>query len=300
MIKKIFISTLVLIGLVISSSTVFAADETITHTDDINDIFSDYEENLTREDIDIEVVSAIKTGDEVELRLKLIDGGEIKKSLIPTILYWMTLQTSHHSYSATYTGIDWSELGEGFEDYDSEAIVESDLGTVDINSFSGEGENVLSIKFDLYSANERLISISEVLALESATDGNTFSDMYLVDELFIRNDEEYEAIAGKSFTLNASLEEGNPDDYEWLWVFDDSNIMIEGQTPTYTINKPDVYTGVVYAYDSDGNYGIDYFSVNVSKSSTGNGGGGNNQPGFELLVVIVAIAVAMLILKKKR
>lgn len=299
MIKKVFIPILVLISLVISSSTVMAADETIAHTDEVDDVFSDYEEGLSRPNIDIEQVTAIKTGSEVELKLKLADGGEIQKSLLPTILYWITLQTSHHIYSATYTGIDWSELGEGFEDYDSECIVESELGTIDINSFTGEGENVLSIKFDLYSSNEKLISISEVLTLESASEDNSFSDIYLVEDVLVLSDEQYDIKSGKTFELNGSLMEGDPDDYTWVWVFDDSTEILEGQNPIEKINKPGFHDGTVYAYDDDGNYGSAYFTVNVTEEATPVPPD-NKEPGFELIVVIAAIGIALIILRKKR
>ena len=75
--NQLAVSVLVLFVLIISSVTALAADETIIHTDDINDVFSDNNENLSRADIDIAEVSAIKTGDEVELRLKLAEGGEM-------------------------------------------------------------------------------------------------------------------------------------------------------------------------------------------------------------------------------
>jgi len=300
MIKKIFISTFLLISLLISASTVNAADEMIVQTDDTNDVFYNLEENYSRPNIDIAEVSAIKTGDEVELRLKLAEGGTIQKSLLPMILYGISLQTSHHAYSAIYTGINLSELAEEGEEYDSECIVQSEIESIDVNSCTGEGENVLSIKFDLYSSNERLISIYEVITFETSSEEDGYNDFLIADDLYVVTEEQYEAVAGKPFTLEGSLEEGNPDDYEWLWVFDDSNIMLDGKTPTYTLNKPDLYTGIVYAYDADGYLGYEYFAVNVSTSSGKGGSSGNNQPGFEMVILIAAIAIALVILKKKR
>ena len=301
MIKKIFISTILLISLLISTSTVNAADEIIVETDDTNDVFYNLEENYSEPNIDIAEVSAIKTGDEVELRLKLAEGGTIQKSLLPMILYGISLQTSHHSYSAIYTGINLSELAEDGEEYDSECIVQSEIENIDVNSCTGEGENVLSIKFNLYSSNERLISIYEVITFETSSEEEGYNDFLIVDDLYVVTEDQYEAVAGEPFTLEGSLEEGNPDDYEWLWVFDDSNIMLDGKSPTYTLNKPDLYTGTVYAYNESGALGYEYFSVNVSKpSSNGSSSSNNNQPGFELVIVIAAIAITLVIFKKKR
>jgi len=309
MIKKIVVAILLILTFLMLSITVQAADETITLTDDINDvvrILEDGEISVTKPNFDIEEITAIKTGDEVELRLKLIDGGIIEKSTFSgTVLilngYTIELQTSHHVYTASYLGLDIDEetlealegLGGVADPFDLKCFVQVDYTDyLEDISYTGEGENLLSITFDLYNDYEKLIGLLGVVEAL----GEEFSYMdeaFINDTIKVDSGGHYSGKAGEKINYKGTLEEGDPSDYEWLWVIDDSSKMFEGAETSYNkLIKTGNYTGTLFVYDSMGSYGYDTFTVNITGSSSVNGAnGGDTDSGIMLFIIIIAVVI---------
>jgi len=307
MIRKTAILFMFIAVLLITSNLVLAVDETITHKDKTNDVEDENLENVVRPDLDIEQITAIKSGREVELKLKLASGGTIQKSnlLSSLYIYGIVLTTTHQEYYATYIGIDVSSLDpEDLEDIDPGEIGDlacsvTDLydESIEVNSYTGEGENELSIKFNIYDSDERLIALSA--GCQDYYQG--FYDDFQGKNILIQSDEFYNATAGDQLELSATLEneELEPTDFTWLWFFEDSDIVLEGQTASHNFKIPGSYSGKLYVFDSDGNYGYNLFVASV-KGEAINGGDDNDEPGFEVLTLIVAIAIAIFIFRKRK
>ena len=100
---------------------------------------------VSRPNIDIYKVSASQEGIVIELKLQLIDGGEIQNNL--HIYYEMDLATDLHSYMAFFGG---GEIG----------VTDENDTDIDIINYSGVGTNELSISFNLYSSDEECLNLS--------------------------------------------------------------------------------------------------------------------------------------------
>ena len=310
MIKKATTSIMILV-LMIIASTVTVSAETITHTDDTNDVLDGNLENVSRQNIDIEKVTAVKDGRNVEVKLKVADGGTIQKSSLSYMYgYNIIVLTTHEMYTALYTGLDLSSLTddekEGATDdelalYESLAcfIVTAEGDSVDVISYSGQGENELSIKFKLLDSNEEIIALSAETAEQTST--QDFYDEFTGEELLLDVQETYDSKTGELITFTGELDEGTASDYNWVWYLEETNTVLTGVNPSHTFKIPDIYEGVVYSYDSNGDYGVGYFSVNVTGKAI-NGGGGNGSPGFEIIIFFAAIAIlvgAIIVAKRK-
>ena len=308
MIKKTAIIFLVLAALVISAINVNAYSATIIIDDEINDVIhEDAEgnilENQSYPNVDIDELKCVQTDRKVEITLKLEQAGKIESSLLT--YYMITLVTTDEDggYMLLYS----SEIAAELEGTDPIWIMDGKGEWITPLSFSGVGTNTLSVSFNLKSSNERAISI-EALVAKEMPDGSSYFDMAPndFDESTTMNLEpnagnSYNTTVGETLQLSGSLAEGDPSDYTWLWIIDDTSIQLEGQNPTRVFIAKENYTGILYVYDGQGNWGMDYFEINVlAKSSSQNGDGGNDQPGFELIVVIAAVAIALLIFRKKK
>ena len=76
MIKKTSISIIVFLALM-AASAITASAETVTHNDSTDDVVNSDFEEVSRPNLDIEKLTAVKDGKQVELKLKLAEGGTI-------------------------------------------------------------------------------------------------------------------------------------------------------------------------------------------------------------------------------
>jgi hypothetical protein len=100
---------------------------------------------VSRPNIDIYKVSASQEGIVIELKLQLLDGGEIQNNL--HIYYEIDLTTDLHSYMAFFGG---GEIG----------VTDENDTDIDIINYSGIETNELSILFNLYSSDEGCLNLS--------------------------------------------------------------------------------------------------------------------------------------------
>lgn len=313
MIKKAGISFMIFLGLVLMSTIhAVAVDDSLTVTDASDDV-SQYN-STTGEligtyavpNIDITEVKAEKTGDSITVTLTMSEDGEIEKNLDSAYGIYLITTSPYLFYFIAYTGLDLSEYGFG----SGEVLVlhGDDEGLVTVDSYLVE-DNIMTLSFKLDSADERIIGLSastektpgggKYSYADEAPDG--FEDLMM--SLTPDAGSDYNATVGKSVNFQATLEEGNPDDYEWVWVFEDSGTTLTGPDPSHTFKIPGTYSGIVYVFDGEGNWGTTEFSTEVSgTASDKKDGDDNGSPGFELIILFAAIAViigAIVIFKRK-
>jgi hypothetical protein len=306
-----FVLSIVFITMLVTSmcpTNAATIERNITIEDDTGDVVNETGIEVTYDDVDIKQITCVQTGTKVDLEFKIV-GGNLSTSGISLLGTLSTTSYSYLGYIIIYGPLAVAFAIE-FPDFEGDILIISEFREEPLNVISESiGKTTLSFSFNLENSYERILGIS----------AQTFSDVDLtgessgysdyapndLDEVGIGNLEinaggDYFADAGQTIQLQGNLIEGNPTDYEWLWVFDDSLISLEGRTPTNKFNIPGDYSGLVYAYDDEGNWGSDIFTVTVNETSSNNGGSNNNQPGFELVVVIGAIAIALVILKRKK
>ncbi len=315
--KKTYIVLLSLISLiVVSAVNVSAYDGNLTITDETNDIDKiDEEYNTTSNnsypDIDLETLSFEQNGKQLDVMLKLAEGGTFKEDIF-TAFYILLFTTSN------VEGSDY-EVYQIFYSFISELL--NQTGTpimiiageyddiIPVNEYTGVGDNTLEFSFDLKDKNERLLGAFFVTTKEVGE--NIYSDSYPQDsedygdisdlfEIQIDAGGPYSIKSGQSVVLSGTVTSGEiTNDYEWFWTFDDSSITLEGQNPSRTFKTPDTYTGKVYIYNGKGGCSIDTFELTITGTNT-NGSSNNNEPGFELIFIIAAIAITLLIFRKKK
>ena len=314
---KLALSLIFIIMLVTSMCPINAAtiERSITINDPAGDVlYTDEngdEKQIPYNDVDITNITCVQTGKKVDLEFKLAEGGVFKKTL--DTVYSAQLYTTSDldiNYYFIFYGAGLSGLLGLPSDTDSGFVVFSlesyaNNRTIDVISSSGENTNVLSVSFNLENSYERVLSLVFIIDKEvgnvSYTDQVPDEDVYEdMGTLEITAGGEYFLDAGQTVQLQGDLVEGDPSDYEWLWIFEDGSIVLEERTPTYKFNTPGDYQGTLYAYDDEGNWGVDVVTVTVNETSSSSGGGGNNQPGFELITVIGAVAIALVILRRKK
>jgi hypothetical protein len=307
---KLALSLIFIIMLVTSMCPINAAtiERSITIKDPSCDVLKTDEENpVCYFDVDITNVSCVQTGRKVDIEFKLAEGGIFKKTL--DTIYSAELYTTSDLDFGYYLIMYGAAISEYFQDIESDVVVFSlesiaNNKTIDVISESIDN-NVLSVSFNLENSYERILDIA--LVIEKTVGNISYSDQAPDEDVYenigsleITSGGEYFLDAGQTVQLQGNLVEGNPSDYEWLWIFEDGSIILEERTPTHKFNIPGDYMGTLYAYDDEGNWGMDYVTVTVNETSSGSGGGGNNQPGFELIIAIGAIAIALVILRRKK
>jgi hypothetical protein len=307
---KFALSLIFIIMLLMSMCPIKATtiERSITIKDDTGDVLKTDEENpVSYYDVDITNITCVQTGRKVDIEFKLAEDGNFKKSL--DTIYSAELYTTSDIDFGYYLIMYGAAITEYFEDTESDVIIFSlesiaNNKSLDVISESIEN-NILSVSFNLENSYERVLGLT--LIIEKTVGNISYSDQAPDEDVYedigsleITAGEEYILDAGQTVQLQGNLVEGDPSDYEWLWIFEDGSIIIEERTPTHKFNIPGDYLGTLYAYDDEGNWGLDYVTVTVNETSSGNGGGGNNQPGFELIIVIGAIATALVILRRKK
>lgn len=307
---KLALSLIFIIMLVTSMCPINAAtiERNITIKDPNCDVLKTDEENpVCYYDVDITNITCVQTGRRVDIEFKLAEGGIFKKTL--DTIYSAELYTTSDLDFGYYLIMYGAAISEYFQDVESDVVVFSlesiaNNKSLDVISESIE-KNVLSVSFNLENSYERILNIA--LVIEKTVGNISYSDQAPDEDVYenigsleITSGGEYFLDAGQTVQLKGNLVEGNPSDYEWLWIFEDGSIVLEERTPTHKFNIPGDYMGTLYAYDDEGNWGMDYVTVTVNETSSGSGGGGNNQPGFELVIVIGAVAIALVILRRKK
>ena len=307
---KLALSLIFIIMLVTSMCPINAAtiERNITIKDPNCDVLKTDEENpVCYYDVDITNITCVQTGRRVDIEFKLAEGGIFKKTL--DTIYSAELYTTSDLDFGYYLIMYGAAISEYFQDVESDVVVFSlesiaNNKSLDVISESIE-KNVLSVSFNLENSYERILDIA--LVIEKTVGNISYSDQAPDEDVYenigsleITSGGEYFLDAGQTVQLQGNLVEGNPSDYEWLWIFEDGSIVLEERTPAHKFNIPGDYMGTLYAYDDEGNWGMDYVSVTVNETSSGSGGGGNNQPGFELIIVIGAVAIALVILRRKK
>ena len=307
---KLALSLIFIIMLVTSMCPINAAtiERNITIKDPNCDVLKTDEENpVCYYDVDITNITCVQTGRRVDIEFKLAEGGIFKKTL--DTIYSAELYTTSDLDFGYYLIMYGAAISEYFQDVESDVVVfslESIANNKSLNVISESIEkNVLSVSFNLENSYERILDIA--LVIEKTVGNISYSDQAPDEDVYenigsleITSGGEYFLDAGQTVQLQGNLVEGNPSDYEWLWIFEDGSIVLEERTPAHKFNIPGDYMGTLYAYDDEGNWGMDYVSVTVNETSSGSGGGGNNQPGFELIIVIGAVAIALVILRRKK
>lgn len=289
--------TLVSIGLILSIislsfSSVSAASDTLTITDGLDDVIDESGENVSYPDVDIYQIICEQDGENVELSLKLAPGGSIKESI--SSLYAIGLITSH----AIYIG-GLGDDGKGniaFEIIATSSITEEDSTIA--GQYSGFDTDTLTLTFKLMDDDERIISafasVGYIVNLLSGT--MYYDDLNLEGEESIFPDAggPYSGKTKETITFTGSLDEGDPSDYEWIWMIDGTSNVLEGLNPTYKFLVPGTYSGTLYVYDSMGNYGIDYFDIEITGTSSGDGGVSGDDGGSGILIFIAIIVIVII------
>ena len=302
-----FVSGLILIIMLLTSMCQVnaAIERNITIIDDTGDVVNETGIEVAYDAADIKEMTCVQTGSRVVIEFKLV-GGDLNTSGVSIFGTLKTTAFSYLGYIIIYGPLA-AIFAIDFPDFEGDVLVLSESSEEPMNVLSESIEKtILSVSFNLDNSYERILGLyAQTLTnvdLETGYSDEAPNDVEEVStgNLVIDAGEEYFANPGQTVQLQGTLEEGNPTDYDWLWVFDDSLISLEGRTTTYKFNIPGDYSGLLYAYDDEGNWGYGEFTVTVNETSSNNGGGNSNQPGFELVAVIGAIAIALVILKRKK
>lgn len=307
-----FVSSLIFITMLLTSMcpTNAATIERSVNIEDGTDDVYDYEndEEINYPTLDIKNITCIQTGSRVDLELRLVDSGSFQKTFDISYTAFLATTSTNLGYVIMYTGAN-SELSQIWPDADIGDIIITDMDYSEPLAVISESiqNNILSVSFNLKNDYERVLGLyaeTDKIVDDTLAYSDVAPDDYdtVMGSLEINAGGEYSLDAGQTLQLEGNLvEEGNPTDYEWIWVFDGSLISLEGRNPTHKFSTPGERSGVLYAYDDEGNWGMDVFTVTVNETSSSNGGGSNNnEPGFELIIVIGAIAIALVILRRKK
>lgn len=305
MMKKILLSMILIMSLLIASiNPVNAQSNTLTITDDINDVFGVFgeeetETNLSRPNVDIYQVICEQDGKDVSLSLKLAPGGVIQNS-VTSIYIIGVVTTGGYSYNVVFGETEdgstkWMVIA-------TPILVEG--GERELNcQIAGMNTDTVTVSFSLLKSYEKCISafaaVREIVSTSGYYGDELYPEFYPVGNLVIDAGGPYTGKKGKTINLTGTIENGDPSDYEWVWVIEETNTVLEGVNVSYTFKVVGNYTGILYAYDSNGNFGMDDFTVDISSpgssggSSSNNGGGGT--PGFEIIILLASLAIVVLL-----
>jgi hypothetical protein len=299
MIRKIFSMSIIAFFVIGLSTFAVSADErTITITDGTGDVLNENEQYVERDDVDIEQITCVQDGKSVELTLKLAPGGTIQNTGL--LAYTIALITTGNEYAVAYSYQDEENpVYSCYGFYGSE-------NEMSIKECSGAGTNTLTVSFDLISSNEVCISLGAICYEAFPLSASYYGDEANLDTepLLPMVNETYNATTGKKLELSADIE-GTSTDYNWVWTFEGKNDVLEGKDATYTFNIPDIYTGTVYVFDDEGNWGTAYFTVNVTGQSVNDENGGNGSGNGllmfgGLLIIIIIIGVIVVVIISRR
>lgn len=144
----IFCTILLLEGVCFPLSIHANQSQELSFTDFSNDVLdAKTGRMMSRPNIDIYIISATKVDVLAEVKLQLVPEGIIQNNT--TTYYEIYLTTDTNSYMAFYGG---GEIG----------VIDKDDNELDVVAYSGEGENILSISFNLSNSDETLENLTSV------------------------------------------------------------------------------------------------------------------------------------------
>jgi PKD repeat protein len=299
MMKKIFIVGLIVCSfLVVSASSVLAADETHTVIDDTGDVVDSMADPVSENNIDLEKLTFTKNNKQVELKVELADGGIIQNS--DYVYYEFILVTSENRYDIVYAN-------------DSCIIEDFELIELEDVEYSGAGTGTLTISFNLYSENERYMSLyaytikSEIIDEEES---NYYFDVIPEGEIpavyatFLETGK-----TGESIEFSAETDSGT-EPYSWNWDFGDGETSDEKDT-SHIYAAAGVYKVTLLVTDGNDYSDIYYATLNITANDNGNQNGGDNNGGdndggqglsnsglilFVVIIAIIAIAGTVVVI----
>jgi PKD repeat protein len=298
MMKKIFIVGLIACSfLVVSASSVLAADETHTVIDDTGDVVDSMADPVSENNIDLEKLTFTKNNKQVELKVELATGGIIQNS--DYVYYEFILVTSENRYDIAYANN--SCIIEDFELIELEDV-----------EYSGAGTGTLTISFNLYSENERYMSLYAYTIKSEITDeeeGNYYFDVIpegdvpAVYATFLETGK-----VGESIEFSAEMDSGT-EPYSWSWDFGDGETSDEKDT-SHTYAAASTYKVTLLVTDGNDYSDIYYATLDISANDNGNqddgdNNGGDNDDGqgppsglilFVVIIAIIAIAGTVVVI----
>ena len=328
MIKKTLFIGLLTLGLILTSTQfVSATDSNFELEDAAGDVqlydVENFVENVSAPHYDIQKLSCVKDGKNLEVELLLQDGGTFDTSAETLYMISIYSTTSFIGYMIAYPGFIFSmDIDQEITDETILDLLDSDPAVFDSNfdkydsEFTDEG-NKLTVSFELSSSSEKIIAVSVASMSTGLTDTNyTYYDdlpdgkgLGLLDfdiptDIIIDSGDEYVADEGDTVQFEGEIVDGDATGYDWIWVFQDSQLTLEGQSPTHEFDIPGDYYGSVFIYDGEGNWGYSEFMVTINETAGPNhNNNNNNEPGFEAILVIAALAivlVAFFIFRRKK
>jgi len=315
MIRKMKTTSVILICLLMTGFALSASAETSLQIDDeIGDVF-DYitEDAVERPNIDIEYVNVTIDNGDVSLEMKLAEGGTVQNIGSETLAFiygfeLITTALDEYTYTIVFGFDETANGGEGAITC-SASVVDTSGSTIEDlpdAECDGVGTNYFTVTFDLLDSDERIISITGITTELDVSSSTIYLDSAPNEDEFVFLEPDagdtYSGSIGDTITLSGDIE-GNPDDYTWLWKFEELPIELDGQTASYTFTTPGIHEGILYVYDNNGNYGEDYFTVNITEGGSpdpGDDDDNESTPGFETLTLICALAIAFIIFKKRK
>jgi hypothetical protein len=289
--KRVIILGMIACSLLITSTFFVTADDQISYTDVENDVSTIDGDPIDLPNLDIIAVSSIKTGDEVELSLTVVDDGEIENSDI--VAYTIYLTTDLDEYMVIYAGGDLE-------------ITDSVGGYIDANDYIISG-NELKVSFDLADSDEDFL---ELLAV--TLHATEFYIDQCPDDIFFNLDVDtggpYTGKVDVPIQFSGSVENGDSE-YGWLWDFGDGYDS-EEQNPTHAYDEPGTYDVSVYVIDEvNADEGIGTTTVTITADGSSGNGDSNSDDSNSgsgliifaaLIVIIVIVGVAVLIFVIRR
>lgn len=325
MFKKIGLVGIILIGLLLLKvGTAVAVDYSQTIQDDSEDVFDlqglnledlediDDANLISRPNVDIIETSFSQAGSEITAKLKLIEGGIIQYSdelsLDGIFFYMLNIYTTHHSYMALYGFDIYGLADESSGGFASKVTIDETLEEVDADiDLVGNGE--LNFKFNLVDKNERCLKIesqAHEIKIESFDIEQGDFEWYVdvspelqdIIEYYVTSGGtggEYNGTAGDTISLSGDIDEADPSDLEWYWVFNDQDLILEGKDVTHSFEFPGTYSGTLIVFDDLGNFGQADFQVEISGGNNTNPSDPKDKPDNTNLILFVALIAIVVI-----
>jgi PKD repeat protein len=214
---------------------------------------------------------------------------------VDVVAYILNLYTSIDSYTIYYVNNK------------CQITYESTSETENISDFSIDSSgSVLEIPFDLLDESETYntmeavsyyIKIPDLAGDEDPstlpeTDYQQLIDMVPDVVLDVTIDAPSEGNVDEDIDFSGEAD-GGLSPYTWSWDFGDAATSTV-QNPTHRYAENGTYEVTLYVTDSEGNQGVDYFTVDVSDSEPSDGGNqdgdtGSSNSGLILFVVVIAV-----------
>ena len=284
MIKRILMAVLMVCSLfIISMSSVIAADETETTTDDVDDVLDSTLNEVSRPNVDIISITCIKDGENLELQLKLAESGKIQN--LESFLYIIYLVTSENLYTAAY------ELG-------GCSVIDLEYNEMNGTVCSGEGTDTLVISFDLHSSDEDCLFVYG-MSYET-TDDEEYFDPAPTEDVPFFYDANFpnEGVVGENIDFSSDIFGGNPP-YTFTWKFGDGETSNE-QNTTHVYDEVGTYKAIVIVTDENGYSDIYYGTIDITANGNGDGDddvdgdgdtGTDDSSNSNILLFVVAIGI---------